>query len=164
MGLSNFFGILDISASGLSAQRKNLEVRAYNIANSESVDPETGQPYTPREVFFSEIEPNRGFKAALNRFKTKLVRLSNRHISSSRSVSEGISMGVKATTVEVPDGPTKRIYSPSHPLADENGYVEVADVNPVHEMVKLLSASRAYEANATVMSAAKNMFKKALEI
>ena len=72
--------------------------------------------------------------------------------------------GVEAEEVELENTDTKLIYAPEHPNANEEGYVEVANINSIEEMVKLMSAARAYEANATVLNAAKDMFKKALEI
>jgi flagellar basal-body rod protein FlgC len=164
MPVNNLFGVFDISASGLSAQRKNLEVRASNIANSQSIDPKTGGPYAKREVQFAEISPSHGFKGALNRVRLRLRRFSNDHLPNLIDREKEVAMGVEAEQFQVQNPPTKRIYAPEHPKADEEGYLEVADINPVTEMVKLLSAARAYEANATVLSAAKSMFKKALEI
>lgn len=164
MPINNLFGVFDISASGLSAQRKNLEVRASNIANSQSIDPETGRPYSAREVEFTEVGTRRGFLGALNRVRLHLRRLSYDHLPNLKDRDKDLAMGVNAKQFQVENSPTKRVYAPNHPNADEDGYMEMADINMVDEMIKLLSAARAYEANATVMSAAKNMFKKALEI
>ena len=161
---NGLFGILDISASGLSAQRKNLEVRASNIANAQSIDPKTGQPYRAREVNCSEIRPVGGFRGLLQNARLRLSLKNERHLEDLSHRDKDLSMGVEATQFQDNNSPTRLVYAPEHPNADENGYIETADINMVDEMVKMMTATRAYEANATVITAAKTMFKKALEI
>ncbi len=166
MAIGRIFGVFDVSASGLSAQRKNLEVRAQNIANEESVDAETGQPYKAKEVYFLAAESRSRFQRMVNHVKLELARISPQHRSgfpSSAQMTDGPS-AVRAEVAEAEIQQTKLIYAPEHPKANDQGYVEVADIDSIGEMVKLISAGRAYEANATVLQAAKDMFKKALEI
>ncbi len=164
MSVGNIFGVFNISASGMSAQRKSLQTRAENLANAESVDKTTGEPYKKKEVQLSSQSQSK-FAQLIQESRIALVRRSNMHIPGIRSVEDyQPESGVASEIVESNDQETKLIYSPEHPNANEEGYVEVADIDSIDEMVKLMAAARAYEANATVMSAAKDMFKKALEI
>jgi flagellar basal-body rod protein FlgC len=165
MAIGKIFGVFGISGSGLSAQRKNLEVRAENIANAESIDSKTGEPYKPKDLEFIAKEED-SFKGSLQRSQTRLVRSYAQHINGIQhklNANES-ETGVRAEAYELENSETKLIYAPEHPHANEEGYVEVADINSIEEMVKLMSAARAYGANATVINAAKDMFKKALEI
>ncbi len=166
MAIGKIFGVFDISASGLSAQRKNLEVRAQNIANEESVDAQTGQPYKAKEVYFMAVESRNSFQRMVNHVKLELARLSPEHRSGfpTSTQENGETSAVVTQVAEAEVQQTKLIYAPEHPNANDQGYVEVADIDSIGEMVKLISAGRAYEANATVLQAVKDMFKKALEI
>ena len=159
------FNIFNISGSGLSAQRKNLEVRAENIANAESVDMQTGQPYQAKDINFTSRNQNDFFKNIYNKTRLTLLRSDNYHFNKfdrhANPESDPISVNAE---VYVPDQDTKLIYDPTHPNANENGYVEMPNINTIDEMTKMMSSARAYEANTTVLDAAKDMFKKALEI
>jgi flagellar basal-body rod protein FlgC len=159
------FNIFNISGSGLSAQRKNLEVRAENIANAESVDMETGQPYQAKNVNFTSRNEKDFFKNIYNKTRLTLKQTSFYHFNNfdRHTNSDNAPKAVNAE-VYVPDQDTKLIYDPAHPHADENGYVEMPNINSIDEMTKMMSAARAYEANTAVLDAAKDMFKKALEI
>ena len=165
MAIGKIFGVFGISGSGLSAQRKNLEVRAENIANSESIDKKTGEPYKPKDIEFHAQEA-KGFETSLRRSQTHLIRTDSNHMKgiTDNLVANETEAGVRADAYQVSNVDTKLIYAPDNPHANEDGYVEVPDVNSIEEMVKLMSAARAYEANATVLNAAKDMFKKALDI
>lgn len=133
---------LEISATGLTAQRLRLNVVAENLANAETTRTAEGGPYRRKLVVFG-AEPAGDFAAALN--------------------------GVQASTVKVlsveesPEAP-RMVLQPSHPDANAEGYVMLPNINPVLEMVDLLAATRAYEANVTAVQAAKSMASKALEI
>ena len=166
MSIGKIFGVFDISGSGLSAQRKNLEVRAENIANSESIDKETGEPYQSKEIRFAALRKGSGFKNLVANSKLRLLKNSQHHFdgNDNASASTENSVGVEADIYENENQKTKLIYAPTHPNANEEGYIEVADIDAIGEMVQLISAARAYEANATVINAAKDMFKRALDI
>ena len=166
MSIGKIFGVFNISGSGLSAQRKNLEVRAQNIANSESVDEQTGEPYRAKDIRFTVVDNNNGFESLVNRQKLTLSKTASQHFSnlSSRKNFIDRDSGVNAAVVENASQQTKLIYAPDHPMANDEGYLQVADIDPIGEMVELMSAARAYEANATVINSAKDMFDKALEI
>jgi flagellar basal-body rod protein FlgC len=166
MSIGKIFGIFDISGSGLSAQRKNLEVRAENIANSESIDKETGEPYKSKEIRFAALPKGHGFKNLFANSKLRLLKNSQHHLDGNEDTTSSTekSGGVEADIYEDENQKTKLIYAPDHPNANEDGYIEVADIDSIGEMVQLMSAARAYEANATVINAAKDMFKRALDI
>ena len=125
---------IDVSASGLSAQRKRLDVVAENLANSETTRTAEGGPYRRKKIVFSE---------ALD------------------AVGEG---GVAATEVVDDTTPAKRVHDPGHPDADADGYVELPNVNVVEEMAEMISATRSYEANVTALNAVKAMIRRALDI
>lgn len=131
----SIFNGMRISASGLSAERLRLDVISSNIANSRTTRTEDGGAYIRKTAIFSE------------NYDKKLGLL-----------------GVKATKVEEDKSPLKREYDPSHPDADDEGYVEYPNVDLLVEMSDLISASRAYESNVDTLNAQKNMISKALEI
>lgn len=165
MGIGRIFGVFDISGSGLSAQRKNLEVRAENLANAESVDSKTGKPYKKKQVRFVSYDGRNSFARLIHHAKLALLRQSGSQFQGFRSSpGEVDERGVGAEIVESAQQPTKLVYDPENPSANEDGYIQVPDIDTIGEMVDLMSAARAYEANATVLGAAKDMFKKALEI
>lgn len=140
----------DISASALTAQRLRMDVISSNIANAES---------TRGSFVNGKFEP----------YKRKLVVLEPIRASFSSLLSKemgqgGAAKGVKVAKIEVDQSPNKLVYNPAHSDADENGYVHMPNVDVAKEMVDMISASRAYEANVTAINATKAMFVKALEI
>lgn len=139
----SFFRSMDISGSALTAQRLRMDVIAENIANAQTTRTANGQPYRRKFVLMGEREKPfseylKGATAAGN--------------------------GVKVTRILEDDSPLTPVYNPSHPDADENGYVHMPNVNTVTEMVDMISATRSYEANVTAINAFKNMAFKSLEI
>jgi len=148
MNIERFFNGLDISASGLSAQRKKMNAIASNIANAETTRTEEGGPYVRKIVLMREQSPDT-FDSVLN----------------AESLSAQSPDITSVTTEEKTDpSPFKLVYDPSHPDANEQGYVELPNVNVVNEMVDMISATRSYEANVTAINAAKSMAKDSLEI
>ena len=144
----SMFGGMEISATALTAQRLRMNVTAENLANAETTRGVNGQPYRRKEVVL-QSSPQGGFGAQL----------------SSAMGSSGVAPGgvqVAAVTEDQTDG--KLVYDPSHPDANEQGYVRMPNVDTVTEMVDLIGAQRAYEANVTAMQAAKSMFSKTLEL
>ena len=144
-----FMGI-DASASGLTAERLRMDVISNNIANSNTTRTDRGGAYHRRYVVFEprEREPKN--------FEQTLMRA----VGMSRQISEG----VRAVAIEEDDNPGPLVYDPGHPDANADGYVEKPNVNIVSEMVDLITAQRAYEANSTAITAAKTMMSKTLEI
>lgn len=134
--LDGILGQLGISASGLSAQRARMDAIANNIANANTTRTPEGGPYRRQRVVVREV----------------------------RDPATGEPLGVKVAGMERDQTPPRRVYDPGHPDADESGYVELPNVNVIAEMIDMLSATRAYEANATAIDAAKEMANRALDI
>jgi flagellar basal-body rod protein FlgC len=145
----SMFGGMEISGSALTAQRLRMNVTAENIANAETTKGADGNPYRRKEVTLQSVGQAGTFGSQLSR------------AMGSSGVAPG---GVQAT--EIAEDPTngKLVYDPGHPDADGQGYVRMPNVDTVTEMVDLIDAQRAYEANVTAMSAAKQMFAKTLEM
>jgi flagellar basal-body rod protein FlgC len=137
----DFLSALHISASGLSAERVRVNAASSNLANADSTRGPDGEPYRRIDPVFS-AEPLE---------------------SSSPTAGVGPAM-VKVEALQEDEGPGRRVYLPSHPDADASGFVTLPNVNPIHEVVNLLSASRAYEANATAVDTLKTMAQRALDI
>lgn len=164
MGLRGIFSAIDVSSSGLSAQRRKLNVIASNIANAETTRTETGQPYRRRVVQFTEVKPS-PFATVLRRVAGKLRTTHPNHIPTAVDSMKGDVTGVAVQAQETVDNsPFRLVYDPGHPDADANGYVAYPNVNVVSEMVDMITASRAYEANVAAINAAKDMAKRALDI
>ncbi len=147
MGL--FMGI-DASASGLTAERLRMDVISNNIANANTTRTERGGAYHRRYVVF---EPREREPKSFEKTLMKAIGLT-------RQTSEG----VRAVAIEEDKTQGPMVYDPGHPDSNADGYVEKPNVNIVSEMVDMITAQRAYEANATSITAAKTMFTKALEI
>ncbi|WP_151735135.1 flagellar basal body rod protein FlgC [Paenibacillus tengchongensis] len=145
----NFGSSFGISASALTAQRLRMDVISSNIANAEttraSVVDGKAVPYR-RKLVVLETSDNNSFANVLN------------------SKMNGQSEGVKVQSITDDPSPLKPVYNPSHPDADAEGYVYMPNVDITKEMVDMLSASRSYEANVTMLNASKAMVTKALEI
>lgn len=140
----NAFNSLRISASGLSAERLRMDTISSNIANVSTTRGEDGQPYKRKVAVFQEN---------LN------IELDKR----TGKIKENM-LGVKAVGIMEDQSELKRVYDPSHPDADEEGYVSMPNVNILNEMADMIAATRSYEANVTAMNSEKSMFLKALEI
>lgn len=141
-----FLQSMDITASALTAQRLRMDVVAENVANINTTRTANGQPYRRRYVVFQQKEET-PFSAQLN-----------------NSLSGTAGSGVRVT--EIADDPSdfKLDYNPTHPDADEFGYVRMPNVELAREMVDMMSATRSYEANITVMNSTKSMAMSALDI
>jgi flagellar basal-body rod protein FlgC len=144
MGL---FDAIDISASGLTAQRLRMDVTAENLANAQTTRTPGGGPYRRKTVILQQA--GGGFAGQL---------------AGAFGGPSGAPEGVEVSGI-VPDStPLRRVYDPGHPDADANGYVTMPNVNPVTEMVDLIDASRAYQANVTAMQTTKTAFAKTIEL
>lgn len=138
------FNSMKINASGLTLERLKLDTISSNIANVNTTRTEDGGPYQRKEVVFSEMVEKEFNKATMK--------------------MESRSAGVKVTAIAEDPENLKRVYDPSHPDADVEGYVLMPNVNLLDEMVSLMEAQRTYEANATALKASKAMLNKAIEI
>ncbi|MFZ5439607.1 MAG: flagellar basal body rod protein FlgC [Myxococcota bacterium] len=144
--MSDFLTALRISGSGLSAQRTRVNVAASNLANAESTRGPDGEPYHRRDPVLSAI----GFDGEL--------------AGAAQPGDPSEAQAVKVTQIVEDPSPGKRVYLPSHPDADPDGFVTFPNVNPVHETVNLMTASRSYEANASAVDTLKSMAQRALDI
>ena len=162
MGLFTSF---DISASGMSAERYRMDIISQNVANAETTRTEDGTPYVRKVVTFEEKtdSKNRNFSHMLD---TAFSNLSGRPLGQLNSAElttqgEGVKVGgvYEDTWTEM-----NKVYDPSHPDADEDGYVTYPNVNTITEMTNLIDASRGYEANATAFEASKSIALKGLEM
>jgi flagellar basal-body rod protein FlgC len=146
MGL---FDGLDVSATGLTAQRLRMDVTAENLANAQTTRGANGQPYRRKEVILQEI-PQTGFGAQLS--------------SAMGGGTSGGVGGVEVSQIAEDQTPGKLVYDPGHPDANAQGYVRMPNVDTVTEMVDLIDSSRAYEANVTAMQSTKQMLTKTLDL
>ncbi|RXH57276.1 flagellar basal body rod protein FlgC [Granulicella sibirica] len=142
------FDILSISASALSAERQRSEVIAANMANAETTHTDGGGPFTRKEVVFSSAS-NASFHLAF---------ASAGHTTGKTLGSVRISQIVEDKT------PPVMRYEPGHPDADKDGYVAYPAINPVQEMVDLMGSTRAYQLNASAVTAAKQMIQQSIDI
>ena len=140
----SMFSSLRISASGLTAERMRMDVIADNITNAQTTKTSKGGPYKRKIVSFEE-NLNNEINKSTNRYEDKLK-------------------GVKVNKIVEDTSEGKKVYNPSHPDADRNGYVTMPNVNILNEMVDLIAATRSFEANVTAMNSEKQMAMKALEI
>lgn len=145
----SFWDSIRISASGLTAQRLRLDVISNNIANAQTTRTAEGGPYKRQDVVFMPEG---------RRFSLPEI------VAARRGEPVRAGGGVNVTTITTDEGEGQRIYDPTHPDADEEGYVLFPNVNLVTEMTNMLSATRSYEANLSVIDAAKRMALRALEI
>ncbi len=164
--MSGIFASFKISSSGLSAQRRRMDAIAANIANAETTTGPDGSFYKREKVAFKEVTEPVKFANELKRASSKLARTHPRHIRSHRM---GLFSNTQLSLVEsrgskAGEDDFKLVYDPSHPDADDRGYVKTPDINVLGEMVDLMIASRAYEANAATLEASKNIANKALDI
>ena len=156
----SMFTAFNISASGMTAQQLRTDVISQNIANANTTRTSDGTPYVKKSVVFTE----KTLTSAQAGYGTSAY--SSRNYSALRVASGGIvGDGVKVTSIY--DDTTQdmnMVYDPSHPDADENGYVTYPNVNVVQEMTDLIDASRSYEANISAFNASKSMASKGLTI
>ncbi|MGK0466297.1 flagellar basal body rod protein FlgC [Clostridium sp.] len=142
--MNNAFNGMKISSSGLTAERLRMDTIASNIANATTTRGEDGKPYIRKVAVFKE------------NLQRELDKTSGTYKTSFK--------GVQAMGVVNDDSPLRKVYDPSHPDADGEGYVTMPNVNILNEMADMIASTRAYEANVSSINAQKSMFSKALEI
>ena len=135
----SMFKIFDVSGSAVSAQSQRLNVVASNLANADTVAGPDGSAYKARQVVF----------------QTAAAGVAGRPDAAA---------GVRVSTIAEDDSPGRRVHDPKHPGADAEGYVTYSNVNPVEEMVNMISASRSYQNNVEVMNTARSLLLKTLQI
>jgi len=131
----SMFSIFGVSGSAVSAQSQRLNVVASNLANADAVAGPDGQAYKARHVMFQTVP-----------------------------MGAPGSAGVKVQDIRESEEPGRRVHNPGHPSADGEGYVTHSNVNPVEEMVNMISASRSYQNNVEVMNTAKSLLLKTLQM
>ncbi len=136
---------IEVSASGLTAQRRRLELLVSNLVNANTTRPAGATPYQRKDMIFEAVQPTPTFGSAFDE-------------------ALGNVQGVEASQVVSDTGEPLKRYEPGHPHADKDGYVLYPNINPMEEMVNILSATRSYEANLQALNAAKDMKTKTLEI
>ncbi len=133
---------IEVGASGLTAQRRRLEVLVSNLVNANTTQPAGVEPHRRKDVVFTAQSPETSFGAVL----------------------DDAVQGVRISGMTTDQSPPRKEHDPSHPHADKDGYVYYPNINPMTEMVNVLSATRSYEANLQAVNAAKDMQQKTLEI
>lgn len=137
---------MNISASGMTAQRLRLDIISQNVANVSTTRDENGNPYRRKSVVFAEKD--------VTPFGDVLMKTQG-----------SVGSGVKVTSIiEDRETDMRKVYDPSHPDSDDDGYVTYPNVNVVQEMTDLIDATRSFEANVTAFNASKNMALKGLEV
>ena len=136
----SMFKIFDVAGSAVSAQSQRLNVVASNLANADTVAGPDGQAYKARQVVFQTV------------------------LMDQSGANREASAGVKVSTVTEDNTPGRRVHDPKHPSADAEGYVTYSNVNPVEEMVNMISASRSYQNNVEVMNTTKTLLLKTLQM
>jgi flagellar basal-body rod protein FlgC len=131
----SLFNIFNIAGSAMTAQSQRLNVVASNLANADSATGPDGKPYHAKQVVFSTTP-----------------------------IAGQVGEGVKVSAVVEDNSPMRVMYDPKHPMANEQGYVTLPNVNPVDEMVNMISASRSYQNNVDVMNTSKALLLKTLTI
>ena len=135
--------IFDVAGSAVSAQSQRLNVVASNLANADTVAGPDGNAYKARQVVF----------------QTQLMGMAG-----VMGKSSDASAGVRVSTITENETPGRRVHDPKHPSADAEGYVTFSNVNPVEEMVNMISASRSYQNNIEVMNTARSLLLKTLQV
>ena len=144
----NLDRIFSVVGSALDSQRQRLNVIATNLANAESTRTPDGGPYRRRDVVFQAMPTDQSFHSVFQ----------------SAFGDSPKPAGVRITDIVQDSSPFRTVYEPDHPDADEKGFLHLPNVNPMEEMVNLISATRAYEANIAVMETGKTMTMRALEM
>jgi flagellar basal-body rod protein FlgC len=164
--MGGILSAIRLSSQGLSVQRSKMNTVAKNIANAETTETKDGQPYRRQRVVVSEAKDRSSFHTIMQKANSRLAHTNSRHIAGKTAavVDRSDAPSVDSKVVSEGRSSFKVVYDPSHPNADESGYVKMPNVEIVTEMVDMMAASRAYEANTVAISSAKEMAKKALEI
>lgn len=158
----NLFGVMDVSGSALQAERLRAQVVAANMANANTTRTPQGGPYKRQQVVFESEASDQGVFA--NHFLSQGAGFNGSGLESNGPEGQGEIGGVKIAAVVSDNSPGLRRYDPGHPDADKNGYVTFPDINPLTEMVDLMSATRAYDLNSSAVEATKGMITASLDI
>ncbi len=144
----NLDRVFEVVGSALDSQRQRLNIIASNLANAESTRTPEGGPYIRRDVVLRAVSPDKSFHSVFD---------------SAFANGSGPS-AVRVTDIIQDERPFRVVYDPDHPDADDKGFLQLPNVNPIEEMVNLMSATRAYEANIAVLETGKTMTLRALQM
>ena len=162
------FSAIRISASGLRGQRTKMDVVSRNLANAETTRTADGTPYRRQRAIFEQVLGDKLQRHSMNMGYSLENRLSRTHPAhlgeSDRSSVLGGGGVTSEAAVAFDSSEFRVVHDPGHPDADEQGYVLMPNVNPITEMVDMITASRSYEANVSAVQMAKDMFNDALKI
>ena len=131
------YSIFNTAGSAMSAQSQRMNVAASNMANADSVAGPDGEPYRAKQVMF-ELQAEAGSGSGIG--------------------------GVRVSDVVEDQAPFREEYNPSHPMADDRGYVQMPNVNPTDEMINMISAARSYEASVEVLNTSKELMLRTLTL
>ena len=162
----NLFGVMDVSASALQAERVRAEVVASNMANAETTRTAEGGPYQRHHVVF-EAEDEGSFQQTMTSQMSGFGAASGFGgglLGSSVTAAQSVPGGVAVTGVISDASAPLRRYDPQHPDAGPDGFVDYPDINPLTEMVDLMGATRSYGMNASAVQAEKNMVGSSLDL
>jgi len=155
---------IDISASGLRAQRIRMNAIAENIANLNTTRTEEGGPYRRQLTVLSSKKGSGAFQEYLEDAKIDLCATHDVHLEPLKGEKADLGMHGVEASIELDNRPAKMIFDPTHPDANPAGYVAMPNINIVEEMVNMIAASRSYEANVTAITSVKSMARAAMEI
>ena len=165
---NGIFSAFRVSASGLRAQRIRLDVAAENLANMETTRTSAGEPYRPKRAVFQLADSGRNSYGPARRggpsFRDLLSRESGQMPLGGAPAGDPNAPRIVDVRIEDVQTPFVERLDPDHPDADENGILRMPNVDPITEMMTLIKATRAYEANATALDAAKDMLSRSLDI
>jgi flagellar basal-body rod protein FlgC len=168
MALIGLFTDLNISASGMRAQRIMQNTISSNLANAETTRTEKGGPYRRQFPVFSAESDRKNVGIIDQELKLQGARTQENHMQipplGFPQDKRFFGNGVNVDEIREDSRPPRMVYDPSHPDADANGYVAMPNINIVEEMTNMITATRAYEANATAFNAAKSMYMQAMQI
>ncbi len=164
--LKSLFNAMEISSAGVSVQRTRMNVISENIANAETTRTPEGEAYRRKIPVVQSGSDNERFQTVLHETVLKMDRTQHEHM---REVpferkDKCCSAGVHVSEIVRDPSELRMEYDPSHPDADENGYVAMPNVNIIQEMTDLISATRSFEANVTAINSTKEMLRKAIKI
>ncbi len=154
----SLFNAMQISATGMSAERVRMDVASENLANANSTSGPNGA-YKRKEVALRAAGGTGSFASTLSAAAGAASRLGGKASGIGTTVG-----GVQVASIQDSKIPNRMVYDPGHPDANARGYVEMPNVNPVVEMTDLISASRAYEANVTAMQTTKQMISRTMDL
>lgn len=168
MPLSGIFSGLDISSSGMRAQRIRQNAISSNLANVETTRTDKGGPYRRQFVVFTADSDRRDVRMLNKAVNLEGTTTQENHLQVPADNfprdERFFGSGVNVAEIREDSRPPRMVHDPSHPDADENGYVGMPNVNVVEEMTDMIAATRAYEANVTAFNATKSMLMQALQI